>query len=228
VLKVDLPSFARPLKLALNSTITIGEPVFAVGSPAGLVGSITAGVASQANRTGLSILPLIQTDAPINPGNSGGPLLNKDAEVIGINTIKLSGDAFGPGFEGLGFAIPATIAGRIIPSLISKGSYEHPFIGIQGLFLDPLQAELHNLPRQIQSGYLVEGVLGGTGASASDLRKGDVIVALAGYSVRQPHDIPYIMETFLSPGQVVELEVLRGEQRLKVMVTLGVRPQQTA
>jgi S1-C subfamily serine protease len=228
VLKVELPDFAKPLKLALTGNLTVGEPVFAMGSPAGLVGSISAGVISQANRTGLSILPLIQTDAPINPGNSGGPLLNKDAEVVGINTIKLSGDGLGAGFEGLGFAIPASIAGRVIPSLISKGGYEHPFIGIQGLFLDPLQAELNNLPPQIQSGYLVRGVITGTGASASDLREGDVIVSLAGYSVRQTHDIPYIMESFLSPGEKVELEVLRNGQRLKIMVTLGTRPAEAA
>ncbi|NIM45122.1 MAG: PDZ domain-containing protein [Nitrososphaeria archaeon] len=222
VLQTRLPSSVKPLEIGDSTNLTIGEPVFALGSPAGLVSSITSGVVSQANRTGISILPMIQTDAPINPGNSGGPLINKEGRVIGINTAKLTPIS---GFEGLGFAIPSSIASRIIPSLIESGRYDHPFIGVQGVFIDPLQVQVHNLPESVKYGYLIQEIIEGTAASSSDLRIGDVILKLAVYPVRQAHDIPYVMEHFYSSGEEVTLEVLRGEQTLSITLTLGIRPE---
>ena len=220
----ELPPSAIELKLTNSMEIKIGEPVYALGSPAGFVGSITSGVVSQANRTGISILPMIQTDAPINPGNSGGPLLNEKGQVLGINTIKFIEDNTGQTFEGLGFAIPSSIANRIITGIISNGEYKHPFIGISGVFLDPLQIEINELPPSVESGYLIKEIIEGTAASNNDFQVGDIIVKLDGFSVKQLHDIPYIMEHFLSPEQEVELEILRDEKEIKIMINLGERP----
>ena len=96
---------------------------------------MTTGIVSQIGRllpnqdTGFSIPNGIQTDAAINPGNSGGPLLNMQGQVVGMNTAILSGTG---GFSGLGFAIPSNIIIRIVPTLIQKGSYHHPWLGISG------------------------------------------------------------------------------------------------
>ncbi|HZI70773.1 MAG TPA: trypsin-like peptidase domain-containing protein, partial [Nitrososphaeraceae archaeon] len=118
-----------PLAIANSSKLQVGEQIIAIGNPFGLSDTMTTGIVSQIGRllpnqdTGFSIPNGIQTDAAINPGNSGGPLLNMQGQVVGMNTAILSGTG---GFSGLGFAIPSNIIIRIVPTLIQKGSYDHP------------------------------------------------------------------------------------------------------
>ena len=218
IIKTKLPPSVD--KLELESDITIGEQVFPIGSPAGFVGSITAGVISQANRTGLSILPMIQTDAPINPGNSGGPLINSDGKVVGINSMGYRGGEF----EALGFAIPSSIAKIIIPNLIQNGFHEHPFIGISATFLDPIQIKERDVPQDITSGVIIQTVRPGTAAENYGLMKDDIIISMGGYSLRAQHDISYILHHYFSPNEQIEIEIVRNGEIININLTLGVRP----
>jgi S1-C subfamily serine protease len=123
-----------PLPLADSSMVKVGERVAAIGSPFGLSGSMTAGIISGVARQipaqqvgGFSITDIIQTDAPINPGNSGGPLLNMRGEVIGMNSAIYSTTGQ---FAGVGFAIPSNTIAKVVPSLITKGSFHQAWLGI--------------------------------------------------------------------------------------------------
>src|SRR5690349_2035861 len=127
-----------PLAIANSSKLQVGEQIIAIGNPFGLSDTMTTGIVSQIGRllpnqdTGFSIPNGIQTDAAINPGNSGGPLLNMQGQVVGMNTAILSGTG---GFSGLGFAVPSNTIAKIVPRLIEKGSYPHPYLGLTGATL---------------------------------------------------------------------------------------------
>jgi S1-C subfamily serine protease len=129
----------NPLAVGDSSKLVIGDPVIAIGNPFGLSGTMTTGIVSAVGRllpaaaaVGFSIPDVIQTDAPINPGNSGGPLLNMQGQVIGINTAITSDTDT---FSGIAFAIPSSTITRIVPTLIEKGNYTHPYIGLAGATL---------------------------------------------------------------------------------------------
>ena len=218
VLRANLPNSVKELEL--ESKISVGEHVFALGSPAGFVGSITAGVISQTNRTGLTILPMIQTDAPLNPGNSGGPLINSNGKVIGINAM---GFRDGRQYEALGFAIPASIAKIIIPDLIEKGFHDHPYIGIYTTFLDLFQIEKRGLSDQVIGGRIIQEIVQDSPADKSELQAGDVILTIGGHPLIAQHDIAYILQHFFAPGDNIPIEVLRNGDIITVELTLGKR-----
>ena len=124
--------------LGNSSKLQIGEPVIAIGNPFGLSDTVTTGIISQVGRLlpdpmGFSISNIIQTDAPINPGNSGGPLLNMNGQVVGINTAVLSSTG---AFSGIGLTIPSNSVARIVPVLIQRGNYSHPYLGTQWSHFD--------------------------------------------------------------------------------------------
>ncbi len=218
VLHAELPSYAEPLPFADSLTLKIGEQAHAMGSPVGLIGSITSGIISQVNRTLTGqFLFYIQTDAPINPGNSGGPLLNNDGEVVGMNTLGVSTA------DGLGFAIPSSIMQRVVPVLIAGESYRYPLMGVFGTFIDPITARTSNLPESVTSGWLVIDIAEGSGAASSDLRRGDIILTIDGFQVRQQHDVSFLMNQVFSPGDTIKLGILRGSERISVDLVLGSR-----
>jgi len=141
VIKVNVSSDALfPLPVGDSSKLKVGEQIAAIGNPFGLSGSMTSGIVSQLGRLlpaqdrGFQIPDIIQTDAAINPGNSGGPLLNMRGQVIGINTAIQSESGE---FAGVGFAIPSRTVQKIVPVLIEKGAYHHPWVGISGRDIDP-------------------------------------------------------------------------------------------
>ncbi|MGQ9781113.1 MAG: S1C family serine protease [Nitrososphaeria archaeon] len=217
VLEANLSSAISPFKLA--TSVTVGEPVFAIGSPFGLKGSITAGILSQVNRTGITFVPMLQTDAAINPGNSGGPLLNSRGEVIGVTTAGIAKNVS----EGVGFAIPSTVLQRVIPKLIESGQYKHPFIGITGEYLDPIIAAAFGLPENLTYGFIVTGIVAGSAASKSELKLKDVIIGIDEYSIRKDPDINYLMTFVYSPGDKVTFTVIRGDRKIQIQLTLGER-----
>ena len=222
VLRANLPNSVKELEL--ESKISIGEHVFALGSPAGFQGSITAGVVSQTNRTELTILPMIQTDAPLNPGNSGGPLINSDGKVVGINAMGFRDeDMRTQRFEALGFAIPASIAKIIIPDLIEKGFHDHPYIGIYTTFLDLFQIEKLGLSDQAIGGRIIQEIVQDSPADKSELQAGDVIQTIGGYPLIAKHDIAYILQHFFAPGDNIPIEVFRNGDIITVELTLGKR-----
>jgi len=217
VLEANMPLGIKPLKLA--SKIMVGEPAFAIGSPFGLEGSITSGIVSQVNRTGITVVPMLQTDAAINPGNSGGPLLNSEGDVIGVNTAGIPSNVS----QSIGFAIPSGIVGRVVPKLIESGKYEHPFIGIGGGYLDPILAKQLNLPSTLTYGYYITNIVSGSSASKSGLKVGDVIVKIDNYNIRKDPDINYLMTYIYSPSQKVTFTVIRDGHEVQIQLILGVR-----
>jgi S1-C subfamily serine protease len=198
--------------LGNSDGLQVGDWAIAVGNPFGLDHTVTLGIVSSLNRNAAKLgitdkrLDLIQTDAAINPGNSGGPLLNADGEVVGINTLVRSG----PG-AGLGFAIPINRARGIAQQLMASGKVSHPMIGV-GL-------DMARSPQGIVTeGALIASVAPGGPADRGGLRKGDVIVAVAGKPVRSPADVISAVEV-AGVGRPLNISLTRGgvSQQLQVV-----------
>jgi S1-C subfamily serine protease len=240
LLKVD-PEGLRltPLGLGTTETITVGEPVAAIGSPFGEQQSLTVGVVSALNRniqslTQFHIGNAIQTDAPINPGNSGGPLLDAEGRVIGINAQIRSRSGGG---EGVGFAVPVDAVRRSVRELRDKGRVDYGYLGVSTLLLWPQLAE--RLDLDARGGALVQEVEDGSPAEKAGIEPGDdeisfqghpdiatggdVIVAVNGRRLTRRDDLADVISS-MSTGDRVKLELLRDGERRTVRATLGRRP----
>ncbi|HEY8426661.1 MAG TPA: trypsin-like peptidase domain-containing protein [Limnochordales bacterium] len=245
VVKIErLPPGVEPLVLGDSTAVQVGQTAIAIGNPFGLSGTMTVGIVSGLHRTvpafargsaGFVIPDVIQTDAAINPGNSGGPLLDSSGAVIGVATAIALGSPF-PAFAGVGLAVPAHLVKRVVPSLIAKGSYEWPWLGVSGVSLTPELARANGLPPDTRGAYVVQVVPGGP-AAAAGLRGstrergadflpvgGDVIVAIDGSSIASFDDLLVYIARYTSVGQRLQVTVLRDGQRLDVPVTLTARP----
>ena len=241
VIKVDadLPDL-QPLSIGDSSNLKVGEQIAAIGNPFGLSGSMTSGIVSQLGRllpsggAGYSIPDIIQTDAAINPGNSGGPLLNMRGEVVGINTAIQS--ATGE-FTGVGFAVPSQTVAKIVPTLIDKGEYKHPWIGISGTDIEPDLAKVLKLTDAV--GFLVvtvikdspadkAGIIGSARVMETDTGRyaigGDIILSVDGKEVRQIDDILIHLQRAKSVGDEMVLEILRDGRTTSITIILQERP----
>ena len=195
---------------------------------------------TQTQRRGsFSIPDIIQTDAPINPGNSGGPLLDLRGEVIGMNTAIFSSTGES---AGVGFAIPSNTLQKVIPSLISSGVYQHPWLGISGTDVTPEIAEA--LGFNESRGFLVTDITSESPADKAGIRGGykidningreialggDIIVAIDNNTVRKIDDILSYLEREKNVGDNVQLTVLRnGSIQETLPTTLAARPGSTA
>ena len=200
-----------------------GDWVFAVGNPLGFESSITAGIVSATARAAQpgsqmsGITDYIQTDAAINRGNSGGPLVNLDGEVVGINTWIASQTG---GSIGLGFAIPVNNAKRAIEDFITEGSVAYSWLGVQVSTLGSTLAE--GLGIDAEQGAFVAGVYDESPADESGLRPGDVIVRIGEVEIDSSNTLVRTVAN-LEPGERTPMEVLRGGERITVMVRTGRR-----
>ena len=259
VLQLDgenIPSYKLvPLPIGDSTTLRVGERVVAIGNPFGLSGSMTEGIVSGLGRmlpsaeqeeelemipsnlapsAGFLIPDIIQTDAPINPGNSGGPLLNIRGEVIGINTAIFSTTGAS---AGIGFAIPSNTIKNVIPSLITKGDYQHPYLGIVGVDITPEIAEALGLTEA--RGFLVTDVSSGSPAQKAGIQGGsslanvngreiamggDVILKVDEHTVRKLDDVLTYLEREKKVGEAVQLTILRNGGTENINLTLGPRP----
>jgi S1-C subfamily serine protease len=240
VLKVNADlSLLRPLLIGDSSNLKVGEAIAAIGNPFGLSGSMTSGIVSQLGRllpsgAGYSIPDVIQTDAAINPGNSGGPLLNMRGEMVGINTAIQS--ATGE-FTGVGFAIPSQTVTKIIPTLIVKGEYKHPWIGISGRDIDPDMTKVLKLKDAV--GFLIVTVVEESPASKAGLIGsekiievdgvkyavgGDIILSVDGIEVRKIADILIHLQRAKTVGDEMVLEILRDNRTTNITIVLQERP----
>ena len=232
-----------PLSLADSSKVRVGEHVAAIGNPFGLSGSMSTGIVSGVGRQipaqeddSFTIPDIIQTDAPINPGNSGGPLLNMRGEVIGINSAIFSTTGQ---FAGVGFAIPSNTIAQVVPSLITTGSYQHPWLGVAGMDMTPGIASRLGLDQP--RGFLVMDVVAGSPAEKAGIQRGeedavidgisvklggDVILAIDNNTVRKIDDILAYVETEKSVGDDLKLTILRDGQTIELIATLLPRPSQ--
>jgi S1-C subfamily serine protease len=229
----------HPLSLGDSSNLKVGEQIAAIGNPFGLSGSMTSGIVSQLGRllpsdNGYSIPDVIQTDAAINPGNSGGPLINMHGGIVGINTAIQS--ATGE-FTGVGFAIPSQTVAKIVPTLIEKGEYKHPWIGISGRDIEPDLAKVLELKDAV--GFLVVTVVEDSPASKAGLIGsdktietegisyavgGDIILTVDGKEVRKIDDILIHLQRAKTIGDEMVLEILRDGRTTNVTVILEQRP----
>jgi len=240
VIRVDADSsLLKPLLIGDSSNLKVGMQVAAIGNPFGLSGSMTSGIVSALGRllpqeSGFSIPDVIQTDAAINPGNSGGPLLNSRGEVVGINTAIQS--ATGE-FTGVGFAIPSNTIAKIVPKLISDGTYHHPWVGIAGRDINPDLAKVLHLTDA--RGFLIVNVVEGSPADKAGLKGssetkeidgieyligGDVVLSVDGNVVRKIDDILIHLQRYKSVGDEMVLEILRDGRVTNIVVKLDERP----
>jgi S1-C subfamily serine protease len=239
LLKVDPSGLdLHPLQLATNEQVQVGQPVAAIGSPFGEDRSLSVGVVSATDRsipslTRFQIEGAVQTDASINPGNSGGPLLDADANVVGINQQI---NTTSGGNEGVGFAVPISLVAHSLDVLRTHGSVKYAYIGVSTQSLYPQLADRLGIPSD--TGALVAKVIAGgpaddAGLKGSDQKVtfqgqqisagGDVIVAVDGHPIVTEADLPRLISHF-SPGDTVTLQIIRDGQRQNLDVKLGERP----
>ena len=211
-----------------SSALAPGDTVIAIGSPLGdFANTVTAGVVSATGRSiesepGFRMEYLIQTDAAINHGNSGGPLVNLEGEIVGINTLVVRGNGSGQGAaEGLGFAIESSRARAVAESIIAKGSYPRPYLGVLWEWVTPDAAEQNGLPAAYGA-YLSE-VTAGSPAAVAGLRAGDLLTGIDGRAFDEDH--PFLNRMFEhQPGDRVTLEALRNGSSFRIEIVLGNRP----
>jgi serine protease Do len=247
VIKVDrAANELSPLQLANSDDVKVGQLAIAIGNPYGLEGTMTVGIISAMGRTmpagtsmgvgrTYSIPDIIQTDAPINPGNSGGVLVDDQGQVTGVTfAIESTSGAN----AGIGFVIPSAVVQRVVPTLIDKGRFEHPYLGISGGTLVPSLAEAMNLQSD-QRGVLVSEVVADGPADKAGLRGsedevtidgspvsvgGDVITAIDGQPIEGMDELISYLASDTQVGQKVTLTVLRNGDPVDVSVTLEARP----
>jgi S1-C subfamily serine protease len=232
----------HPLILGNSSSVEVGDQVIAIGNPYGLAGSMSLGIVSQKGRlistggSAFSIPSVIQTDALINPGNSGGPLLNINEEVIGMNTAGVLSDS--GAFSGIGLAVPSNTISKIVPVLISRGNYTHPWLGISASTLtSKLTENFENLSRDFKGVYVDSitkdgpadkaGLRGSTTDQYGDKHGTDIITAIDNRNVTYMEDLVSYMDEHKKPGEKLDLTVLRNQSYLDIGVLLGDRSNST-
>jgi S1-C subfamily serine protease len=236
-----IPPLPNPLIIGNSSKLKIGQPVIAIGNPYGLEGTMTTGIVSQTGRLipatssvekflGLhfpwvvySIPDAIQTDAPINKGNGGGPLLNLQGQVIGMNTATIG--------NAIGFAISSNTLSRIVPVLVAKGNYTHPYLGL-ALEKSPsaITEDYKNVPANLK-GVFVNAIEKGGPADKAGIRgsnidqyykrnSGDMIISIDGHNITKAEDFTSYIDEHKTPGDSVNLTIYRDGKMLSLTTTL--------
>jgi len=225
----------KPLPIEDNG-VRVGQMTFAIGNPFGLHSTISRGIVSALNREitterGFTIKSLVQTDTAINPGNSGGPLLNAHGKVVGINTLIISPDV---GAQGIGFAIPASSALKVVPQLKLYGYVRRPDLGIEGIPLTSRDIVGHHL-KNIRRGIVISKVYEDSPAAMIGLkpaqlvgynrtgrlvaRIGDILVAVDGQPVGDMNDLTRILAG-LKIGDTVTIRYYRDGKLYEAEVEL--------
>jgi putative serine protease PepD len=218
-----------------SKELQAGDAVVAIGNALGLAAgtpTVTSGIVSALGRTVTAssgtatetLNNLIQTDAAINPGNSGGPLLDSEGDVIGMNTAVAGTLPDGTSAQNIGFAIPVSTIESLLKSLeagesiVSHGA----FIGVEITSNTPALKAQYGF--SISSGAVVLSVIAGTGAAIAGVHQGDIIVGVNNLPVSNAQDVSSIISNF-KPGDLIELQILRGTTHLTIHVTLGSAPK---
>ena len=203
-----------------SGNIKLGEPVIAIGNSLGEGKTTTGGMISAENKK-ITVegkeLEVIQTDAAINPGNSGGALVDYSGAVIGINTAKKFTTSSGSTAEGVGYAIPSSIAVPILTEIMETGTVEKPYLGITGQDITDQLSSLYRLP----VGVLVTSVASGGSADEAGIQQGDVIVSYNGNTVLDMDMLTaYVSESEV--GEEVSIGIVRnGDTSVDVTAVLG-------
>lgn len=237
VVKISSKNVKSAIKFADSDATKVGSIAIAIGSPLGskFSNSVTQGIISgqsrivpmDLNKDGQADIEttLIQTSAAINPGNSGGALLNKDGDLVGINSSKFSN----VDVEGMGFAIPSKEVQRVIAQLEKDGKVTRPFIGISQNDLANItsrsKTEILKLKSDQTDGVVVTDTVKGSPAETAGLKKYDVITKIGDKEIKNILELRRELYAY-DVGDKVELTVLREGKETKVQVTLGAQPEQ--
>ncbi|MGB4598540.1 MAG: trypsin-like peptidase domain-containing protein [Trichlorobacter sp.] len=207
----DLPAAV----LGDSDRLEVGQWAIAIGNPFGLERSMTVGVISATGRSNMGIETIenfIQTDASINPGNSGGPLLNIHGEVIGINTAIVAAG------QGIGFAIPTSMAKPIITQLVEKGSVTRAWLGVG---IQPVSEEqAHSLGLKTTQGVLISELAPGGPAERAGIQPGDLLVEFGGTLLKDPAHLQRLVAD-ARIGTPVPVKLVRGGRSLTVTLVPG-------
>ncbi len=223
VLKIDASNLPT-IRLGKSDPLEVGDWVLAFGSPFGLQKTMTAGIISAKGRV-IGAGPyddFLQTDAAINPGNSGGPLVNMVGEVVGINTMIASASG---GFQGIGFAIPSSMASDVYHQIVAQGKVLRGWLGVHAQAITPGIAKGFNLPDQ--KGALIADVDPDSPAANAGLRSGDIILEYGGHSVKDPRDLSFAVAQ-TAAGTSSRVGILRDGKKMSLDVKIGERPGEVA
>ncbi|WOG29191.1 S1C family serine protease [Endozoicomonas sp. 8E] len=220
VLKIDLNDLPS-LDLADSGQTEVGDVVLAIGNPFGLGQTVTMGIISATGRNDLSLNTyedFIQTDAAINVGNSGGALINARGELVGINTLLFSR---GGGNEGVGFAIPSSMARFVTQSIIKYGRVVRGWLGIESQPLTSRLAQAYGVESNV--GILISGVYDNGPADLAGLRRGDILTAINNISTNDGRKVMNMVAQE-PPGSEVTLQILRNNQPFEMKAVVATRP----
>ncbi len=210
------------IEIADSNALRVGDVVLAIGNPLNVGQTVTMGIVSATgrNRIGLNTFEnFIQTDAAINPGNSGGALVNARGELIGINTAIFSQTV---GAQGIGFAIPISLALDIMQQIIEFGEVTRGWLGVEGTELSARAAQATGDPGI--KGALIVGVFVNSPADVAGIRAGDIVVGVNGNPVRGIRDL-LDQITRHNPGEQIQVTIYRGTQKLTLDMKVTQRPQ---
>jgi len=219
LLKIEPSETLKYLTFGDSNMAKVGEWVLAVGNPFNLTSTVTAGIISAKSRdlSGRNTQSFIQTDAAVNPGNSGGALVNANGELIGINTAITSKTG---SFIGYSFAVPSNIARKVIEDLMEFGNVQNGILGVIGGELNSKNSKEFGVNET--EGFYVSDIQKGTGADKAGIKKGDIIQGIDGITISKFSDLKGFLNT-KNPNDIVEVEVLRGNNKISLTVILEKR-----
>ena len=224
VLKIDMKKLPV-ITLGHSDNLRVGDVVLAIGNPFGVGQTVTMGIVSATGRNKLGINTFenfIQTDAAINPGNSGGALVDAEGNLVGINTAMFSRSG---GYQGIGFAIPTSLAEDVMKEILQHGRPVRGWLGVEAQAITPQIARALELDDT--RGVVVVGVVRGGPAHRAGLQPGDVIVAIDGKKIAEARQALLAISS-RKPGSRVKLEVLRNGKSLTLEATAIERPARAA
>ncbi len=230
VLKIDSNETFTPLRLGDSAQVKVGQIVLAVGNPFGLGETVTQGIISAKERSlSDNQRDLFQTDAAINPGNSGGPLVNLRGEIIGINVAIFSVDKQNPGFQGVGFSIPANDVKDSLFQILERGRPIRGYLGISKIRdVDPTVRAI--LGYEGESGVAMLSITPGSPAQEAGLLPGDIVQSVNGMKIRSAAQLLSQVQR-AKVGEVLNMEVWRKGEVLDLKASIvessGAAPQTT-
>ena len=220
VLRIAAPKPLPAITFANSDILHVGDIVLAIGNPFGVGQTVTMGIVSALGRSHLGINTFenfIQTDAAINPGNSGGALIDAQGRLVGINTAIYSRSG---GSLGIGFAIPATGARKVMDEIIRSGAVTRGWVGVEVQEITPELAESFKLPAQ---GALIAGIARNSPADKAGVQPGDAMVSVNGQAISNPQSMLALIAA-QAPGKSVRFGFVRRGKPLDLNIEIGRRP----